>query len=73
MNGPIFPKTSQLGRGNQPTGHEGTYSLTGGGKFGTTAVNFLDWMLRGNTASASYFSSTGATADGWTDGCEPES
>ncbi|KAE9370960.1 alpha/beta-hydrolase [Stipitochalara longipes BDJ] len=60
-----LPKNLPAWKGNQPTGHLGTYSQSNGGKFGTAAVNFLDWVLRGNTTSATYFTGTGATADGW--------
>jgi len=33
------------------TGHQGTYAATNGGKFGKTAVAYLQWQFRGNDTS----------------------
>jgi dienelactone hydrolase len=45
-------------KANLNVGHGGTYSETGGGRFGEVAVAWLDWRLKGNQDAASYFVGT---------------
>jgi hypothetical protein len=47
-------------------GHMATYSQPNGGKFGVAASRWAEWLLRGNTTSATFFTGTGAKTDGWT-------
>ncbi|KAL2072919.1 hypothetical protein VTL71DRAFT_10243 [Oculimacula yallundae] len=52
-------------KGNLNVGHGGTYTQTNGGKFGIAGGYWLDWLLRGDTSAASYFTGAGAKNDGW--------
>ena len=40
---------------NLPVGHGGTFTQSNGGAAAAVAVSWLDWQLRGNTASAGRF------------------
>ncbi|KAL2869779.1 alpha/beta hydrolase family protein [Aspergillus lucknowensis] len=51
--------------GNYPVGHGGTYSDVDGGAFGEAAVNWLQWLLKGDTTAAEFFTGGGAEAAGW--------
>ena len=44
----------------------GTYGQPKGGAFGVAAKNYFQWVLRGDTTAASFFTGNGATAAGWT-------
>ncbi|KAL5000847.1 Alpha/Beta hydrolase protein [Aspergillus recurvatus] len=51
--------------GNYPVGHQGTYAEPEGGAFGVAAVNWLQWVLKGDTSQAEWFVDGGAQEDGW--------
>lgn len=52
--------------GNLPTGHGATYGDANGGKFAKAAQQYFKWVLKGDTAAASFFTGQGAKNDGWT-------
>ena len=52
-------------KGNDDSGHGGTYGQPNGGRYGTAAANYFRWVLRGDTEAASYFTGGGAESDGW--------
>jgi len=63
-----LPKTTPTWKGNLPVGHMATYMQAKGGKFGTAMWKWLDWTLRGNSNSSTFFTGDGpgsAKADGW--------
>jgi hypothetical protein len=63
-----LPKTTPVWKGNLPVGHMATYMQAKGGKFGTAMWKWLDWTLRGNSSSATFFTGEGpgsAKTDGW--------
>jgi predicted esterase len=52
-------------KGNLNVGHGGTYGDYNGGKFGTAASYWVEWLLRGNQTAKSFFTQGGAQRDGW--------
>jgi hypothetical protein len=63
-----LPATTPSWKGNLPVGHMATYTQAKGGKFGTAMWKWLDWTLRGNTNSSTFFLDDGpgsAKLDGW--------
>jgi len=52
-------------KGNIPVGHGGTYSQVDGGLFATAGVHWLDWLLKGNTTAAQYFTGPSAASAGF--------
>jgi hypothetical protein len=63
-----LPATTPTWKGNLPVGHMATYMQAKGGKFGTAMWKWLDWTLRGNSNSSTFFTGDGsgsAKADGW--------
>jgi hypothetical protein len=63
-----LPAGTPTWKGNLPVGHMATYRQARGGKFGVAMWKWLDWTLRGNTNSSTFFTGNGAgsaTADGW--------
>jgi len=50
-----------------PTGHGGTYNQLNGGVYGIAASHWVNWVLRGNATSASWFTGDGAKNSGWTE------
>ncbi|KAI9368146.1 Alpha/Beta hydrolase protein [Aspergillus egyptiacus] len=51
--------------GNYPVGHGGTYGDPDGGAFGVAAVNWLQFVLKGDAEAAGFFMQGGAEAAGW--------
>ncbi|KAL4906969.1 hypothetical protein BDW74DRAFT_176566 [Aspergillus multicolor] len=51
--------------GNYPVGHLGTYAEPEGGAFGVAAVNWLKWVLKGDTSQEEWFVGGGAQEAGW--------
>ncbi|KAF2396091.1 hypothetical protein EJ06DRAFT_483978, partial [Trichodelitschia bisporula] len=49
------------------TGHGGTYNEMNGGEYGVAASRWVNWVLRGDTSQAAWFTSGGAEKDGWTE------
>jgi hypothetical protein len=63
-----LPLETPTWKGNLPVGHMGTYMQDKGGKFGTAMWKWLDWTLRGNANSSTFFTGDGpgsAKANGW--------
>ena len=50
-----------------PKGHGGTFNEINGGIYGAAASHWVNWMLRGNVSSASFFTGGGAKSAGWSD------
>jgi hypothetical protein len=52
---------------NLDSGHGGTYSTPGGGKFGKAVVAYLKWQFKGDEASKKLFlePTSPFIADGW--------
>jgi hypothetical protein len=46
-------------------GHGGTYSQPNGGKFGVAAVQWLNWVLKGNETGKEWFTGAAPQKDGW--------
>ncbi|KAK3898484.1 hypothetical protein C8A05DRAFT_37923 [Staphylotrichum tortipilum] len=62
----LLPAGTPSWKGNLPVGHGGTYGDKDAGKFGVAAVHFVNWLLRGNATSASFFTTGNeAKAAGW--------
>ncbi|KAL5334408.1 Alpha/Beta hydrolase protein [Aspergillus crustosus] len=51
--------------GNYPVGHLGTYAAPDAGEFGVAAVNWVQFLLRGDEEAAAWFLDGGAEAAGW--------
>lgn len=51
--------------GNFPVGHMGTYAQPEGGAFAVAAVNWLSWVLKGDSSKESWFTGGGAQKAGW--------
>ncbi|KAL4801607.1 Alpha/Beta hydrolase protein [Aspergillus unguis] len=51
--------------GNYPVGHSGTYREPDGGEFGVAAVQWLEWVLKGNETASRFFTAGGAERAGW--------
>ncbi|KAK0639068.1 hypothetical protein B0T16DRAFT_236416 [Cercophora newfieldiana] len=62
----FLPATTPAWKGNLPVGHGGTYRETDAGKFGAAAVNWVQWLLRGDNTAAQFFTGAGAKDAGWT-------
>jgi hypothetical protein len=63
----LLPQGTPSWKGNLNVGHDGTYWVSDGigGKFAAAAIKFLDWVLKGNTTSAAFFTGQEARQQGW--------
>jgi hypothetical protein len=48
-------------------GHGGTFNELNGGVYGVAASHWVNWVLRGEASSGSFFIGNEAKATGWTE------
>jgi len=60
-----LPADTPRWKGNQNVGHGGTYHENNGGSFGKAAVQWLNFVLKGDANSGNWFKGNGAASEGW--------
>jgi hypothetical protein len=60
-----LPATTPAWIGNLPTSHISTFTEANAGRVGIAGVRWLEWLLRGNLTSATFFTANGSSTDGW--------
>ena len=63
-----MPPTLPAWLGNwAPKGHGGTYNELNGGVYGIAASHWINWVRRGGSSAAAFFTGSGAIKAGWTE------